>query len=130
MTRGARESTAWLALRGLDALHVPAWYVHVTLHGIPAGTLDLEVFPHEWCYAFELAGCTSTLRVTDIEFVHGRDDHNLLGEAPSLDRFLDFVARLEQRHAVRFDRTTALVHSNLTRAAPIVRAWLNSKAAR
>lgn len=66
----------------------------------------------------------SSIRVTDVQFVHGLDDHHMLKDLPDLTKIDDLLALLERRYDVAFHRTRATVRSNLVRATAIVRPWL------
>lgn len=127
-TIGARESVAWLENRGLDARNTPQWYVEVTLVAPDAGRdvrFELNIYPEEWGYILRVDSRVSSIRITDIAFVHGRDDHQLLPMTPELARVGDLIAAIETRKIVAFRRRQAEVRSNLTRATSVVRTWLN-----
>ena len=128
-TLGARASDRWLRERGFDASPNPRWYVEITLHPqeiAEDATFELNLYPEEWGYMFRRGAQVSSIRITDVPFVHGRDEHRLLGSTPPLEEIGTLIALLEKRHAITFQRTQASVRSNLTRAASIVRAWLNT----
>ncbi len=124
-TLGAQASAAWLEARGLASGRVPHWYVEVELRCEDPGTVvDINVYPEEWGYVVRHAGRVSSVRITDVPFVHGRDEHRLLGTTPTLDRIGELLGNLEIRFDVSFERARATVRSNLPRAIPIVRLWL------
>lgn len=126
-TMGARASAAWLEDRGLDARNTPRWYVEVTLIASDTASdvsFELNIYPEEWGYILRAGSRVSSIRVTDIAFVHGKDDHQLLSITPALANIGELITLIEMRKAVAFHRTQALVRSNLTRATSVVRAWL------
>lgn len=127
-TMGARASAAWLEDRGLDTRQTTQWYVEITL--IAPDTdydvgFELNIYPEEWGYILRAGSRVSSIRITDIPFVHGRDDHQLLSVTPELANIGRLVTFIETRKAVVFHRTQAHVRSNLARATSVVRAWLN-----
>lgn len=122
-TPGALSSAAWLQERGLDASRTPNWYVEITLLSA-GGRVELNIYPEEWGYIVRVDGRVSSIRSTDVRFVHGRDEHALLAHTPELSGFGVLLRLVEERHATAFSRTSAVVHSNLVRASGIVRSWL------
>lgn len=122
-TPGALSSAAWLQERGLDATRTANWYVEITLLAA-GGRIELNIYPEEWGYIVRVAGKVSSIRATDVAFVHGRDEHQLLAHTPELNAFGTLLRRVEDHHATQFSRTSAVVHSNLVRASGIVRSWL------
>jgi hypothetical protein len=128
-TMGARATAAWLEERGLDPHNTPRWYVEVTLEALDAARdvrFELNIYPEEWGYILRVGPRVSSIRITDVAFVHGKDDHQLLSLTPELAKIGDLIALIETRRMVAFRRTRATVRSNLTRAASVVRAWLNT----
>jgi hypothetical protein len=123
-TLGADAADRWLTVLGLQA--VPRWYIEIVLPGGDDTRLDLNVYAEEWGYVFQHAGRTSWIRVTDIAFVHGRDEHGLLATTPDLLDMHALIAKLEAAHGVRFARATAIVHSNVPGATERVRSWLEN----
>jgi len=87
---------------------------------------QLDVYAEEWGFQFRHEGRASWIRVTDVPFVHGQDEHGLLRRTPRLRDIALFVAELEREYAVRFDRESARVHSNIPGAATIVKSWIAS----
>ncbi len=71
-------------------------------------------------------GLVSWIRVTDIRFVHGRDDHMLLAETPTLREIGRLMRSLEQRHQVHLPRETATVRTSLPDADSRLREWATS----
>lgn len=122
---GARAAAAWTAQLGLDVNGTPHWYVEIGLPTDTADTqLDLNIYPEEWGIVFRRGNRVSSIRVTDVAFVHGKDDHGLLTGFPELARFDELLATLERRYDLVFQRTQPAVRSNLRRAVAGVRAWL------
>jgi hypothetical protein len=126
---GALASKAWLDARGLDAQARAAWYVEVQIYtDVPSARFELNLYPEEWGFVFRLQTRLSSIRITDLAFVHGADDMKLLGRTPSLDGLSELIAALETEHAVRFDCARAVVRTNLEegRTTAAVRSWLTT----
>jgi hypothetical protein len=122
-TTGAAASAAWLAARGLQL--APHWYVEVNLPSADgSAVLDLNIYPEEWGFVFRHATRVSSIRVTDIPFVHGKDDFGLLAHTPPLEQIHDLLGRLEQRFDMTFQSARATVRTNLEKATASSRAWL------
>ncbi len=121
-------TTQWIEQCGLATLNTPSWYVEVSISTAREDTrCELNVYPDEWGVIFRRGIRVSSVRVTDVAFVHGRDDDNLLRVFPSLDRVRNLITLLEHRFDLAFDRAGSAVHSNLTRASAIIRGWLLEK---
>ena len=121
---GALASAAWLLDRGI----VPdqeRWFVEVELAGGDT-RLVLEVYSEEWGFQLHHLGQASWIRVTDVAFVHGRDDHGMLARIPRLREIGLFVRELERRFRVRFDRDAARVRTSIPDAEPVLRAWIGA----
>ena len=124
-TIGALAAHAWLAQRGLDASQTPHWFVEISIPSdVPDTRFELNVYPEEWGFIFRRGVRVSSIRVTDVAFVHGFDDYRLLAETPALEDIAVLLSTLDERYTITFDRTRASVRSNLTRAAAVVRPWL------
>jgi hypothetical protein len=89
-----------------------------------ATRFHLDIYSEEWGHYFCHGGRSSWIRVTDLAFVHGRDEHHLLGVTPSLRDVGQLLRHLEQKHAIRFRRDLALIRTNLAGAEPKIRQWL------
>jgi hypothetical protein len=127
-TVGALASGAWLEQRGLDASRVPHWYVEITIGtDSPDTRLEVNIYPEEWGFVFRRGQRVSSIRITDVAFVHGVDEHRLLAETPSLERICDLLATLERRHAMTFLRDRPSVRSNLVRATSVIRPWMEQR---
>jgi len=134
---GALAARGWLAARGVCEPATTRWHVKIVLDVIdkPARAqfdprvdtrFRIEVFSVEWAFLFCHSGRASSIRVTDIAFVHGRDDFLLLDATPSLKELGMLLRSVEQQHGVRFRRRCALVETSLPdREAPI-RKWVES----
>lgn len=133
---GASAAHSWLESLGL---HPPPgalrWHAEISLDVIdgPARAefdehvdtrFHIDLYSEEWGFFFCHAGRVSWIRVTDIPFVHGRDDHQLLTQTPSLAAIGELIRRLETKHGVRFNRQHAIIRTNIAAAEPIVRRWL------
>ena len=124
---GALAAAAWLADRGITPEH-ERWFVEVDLRG--AGTLAegtrflLEVYAGEWGLQLHHRERTSWIRVTDVAFVHGRDDWNLLGARPRLREIGLFIRDLERRFGIELDRQSAAIRTNIPKADEAVRVWV------
>lgn len=129
---GPLATALWLVSRGL----VPdreRWYVQVTIGTAePVGNeseatlLRVELFSEEWGFWFGHLGKVSWIRVTDMPFVHGRDEHELLGETPALKNIGALVRALELRFGIRFVRHSGLIRTSLSGADAAIREWLAS----
>jgi hypothetical protein len=86
----------------------------------------LEIYSEEWGVFFCHKGRASWIRVTDIPFVHGRDDFHLLQAVPALNDIASLLRSIEQEHAIAFKREHALIRTNLPAAEPVVRAWIRT----
>jgi hypothetical protein len=131
---GARAADAWLRAREL--VYPRDWHVEIFLdvvkrrarekHDGDASRLHISVYPDEWGVYFAHDGKASWIRVTDVPFVHGRDDFALLGAKPSLAKIGALVRRLERKHHVQFQREHALVRTNLPRSRAAIGRWLDA----
>ena len=120
-TPGAEAADHWLRALGLPV--EPRWYVETS---IPAGDsrFDLNVYAEEWGFAFHHAGRGSWIRVTDVPFVHGRDDFGLLARVPDLLAIHGLIAELERANAIVFQRDAANVRSSVRDVEGVIRDWL------
>jgi hypothetical protein len=119
---GPIATAAWLVERELFPSE-PHWFVEVVL---TAGDsrLRLELYAEEWGFLFSHDGRTSWIRVTDVPFVHGHDDHKLLHRTPPLKGIGKLVRHIEQQHGLAFSRTRAAVRTNVRGGERPVRAWI------
>jgi hypothetical protein len=122
---GPIASAAWLAARELYPKD-PKWFVEIGLVTDGDTRLDLEIYAEEWGFRFLHAGRMSWIRVTDVPFVHGRDDYQLLRTTPPLRAIGDLVRALEQRHGVEFDRTRAALRTTIADSDDVIRQWISA----
>lgn len=126
---GPLASAAWLVERGLTPREAK-WFVEIELAAsgnsdrLRTGKLLLEVYAEEWGYQFEHDGRISWIRVTDVPFVHGRDEHGLLAKTPRLEQISVLVREIEQRHGLVFERQHAVVRSNVPDEDGVIATWI------
>ena len=134
-TAGAVAAGEWLRGVGATPPTMQRWHVEIALdvvNGRPPSEFDettatrfhLDIYAEEWGVFFCHAGRASWIRVTDIAFVHGRDDFKLLGVTPPLKDIGMLLRRMEQTHQVRFQRAHAWVRTNLANVEPAIRSWV------
>lgn len=110
---GALSAAAWCVARDIIP-HVAAWNVEIRLENATGDArFSVEIFNDEWGYQFHCGDRTSWIRVTDIAFVHGRDDFELLRRTPRLENLGVLVRAFEAEHEVAFDRARSVVRSTL-----------------
>jgi hypothetical protein len=120
-TLGADAAARWLIALGLAP--VPRWFVEIAI-GRDEPRFSLAIYAEEWGYSFHHAGRASWIRVTDIAFVHGRDDFALLTDTGELDTIGGLIPRLEVEHDIKLPRSGAEIRTNLEGATDAIRAWL------
>jgi hypothetical protein len=86
----------------------------------------VDIYAEEWGFFFCHGGRTSWIRITDIPFVHGRDEFGLLAQAPRLADIGALLRGLENQHHLAFHRKHALVRTNIAGAEPGVRRWVET----
>jgi len=134
---GTAAAGRWLADRGLDATSLKRWHVEVSLAATDAPaslTFDdrvdtrfhVDIYSEEWGFFFCHGGRASWVRITDIAFVHGRDDFGLLSRAPALIDIGQLLRALEKQHAMSFRRHLALIRTNIPGSEPGIRRWVES----
>jgi hypothetical protein len=134
---GAVAAATWLRTRGLTAPTMQRWHVEIALgvlHRRPPTDFDdttatrfhIDIYMEEWGVYFCHAGRASWIRVTDIAFVHGRDDFQLLGCTPPLKEVGTLLRRVEQAHGLCFERQHAAIRTNLMNIEPAIRSWIAS----
>lgn len=124
LTLGSATAGQWLAARDLQP--EPRWFVEIVLADGIGSRFEINLYAEEWGFAFHHAGRASWIRVTDIAFVHGRDDYALLAEATTPEDARSVIETLEQAHAIRLPRDAAAIRTNLAAAEPAIRAWLEA----
>jgi hypothetical protein len=134
-TAGKLAARAWLdSLALTPPTH---WYVEVMMStgaALPTLAFDrdsetrfrLEVFSEEWGVYFCHRGAVSWIRVTDLPFVHGRDDFGLAPIMPPLKNVGRLVRAIETVHGLCFDRDRALVRSNVPHAESTLAPWIRA----
>lgn len=122
LTLGGDAAQRWLDTLALSA--VPGWHAEISVLAGGDTRFDLHVYAEGWSYAFHHGGRTSWIRVGDVPFIDGRDDHRLLARTPDLLGISPLLADLEIDHGVAFQRATASVRTNIARATEAVREWL------
>jgi hypothetical protein len=113
----------WYVAIGLDITDEPA---QATFDESADSRFHIEIYSEEWGFFFCHAGRASWIRITDLAFVHMRDDYGLLAAAPALPEIGSLLRRLESEHGLQFRRELAYVHTNLINAEPSIRAWVQS----
>jgi hypothetical protein len=121
-TSGARASARWLDALGLDA--VPRWYASLGLAGTNDSHFELGIYAEEWGFEFRRGSRASWIRITDVAFIHGRDDFDLLPETPDLVAIGQLIAKLEQRCEIELHRASATIRTNLPGSVAVIREWL------
>ncbi len=122
---GPLASAAWLISRDLTPSH-PRWFVEVAFHPGSATSFKIEIYSEEWGFVFSHAARESWIRVTDVPFVHGRDDHRLLRMTPRLSDLGALIRSLEERYEIGLSREHAQIATNLVDAEPNIRDWVKS----
>ena len=120
---GALAAAAWLAARGLFPTD-PNWFVRIS---VDAGEtrFSIEIFAQEWGYAFRHGERASWIRVTDIPFVHGRDDFSLLDRTPRLESIGSLMRIVEHDHGIELDRAHPRIESSFG-GEDVIAAWVRS----
>ena len=133
-TEGRVAAAAWLSQRRIAAPG-PRWHVEIQLdvrdEPAPAdfsttqdSRFHIEIYAEEWGFFFCHAGRASWIRITDVPFVHVRDDHKLLPATPKLPELGTLLRRLEGSHALSFRRDHARIRTTLDRRSPTIRRWI------
>lgn len=136
-TAGVLAARAWLAARGVTATGLLRWHAEILLDVVDQSAREafdervdtrfrIDIYSEEWGFFFCHGGRASWIRITDIPFVHGRDDFHLLAVTPALREFGGLVRSIEHQHAIRFRRRNALVHTNIPAAESPIRRWVES----
>ena len=132
---GKRAAQAWLGARALFAPVLVPWHVEISL-----GTRDvppeptcnedrdtrfrIEVYSEEWGVFLCHRGRASWIRVTEVAFVHRRDDFGLLPLMPQLRDVGVLLHRIESEHRLQFRRDRALIRSNVPKALAAAQQWV------
>jgi hypothetical protein len=132
---GALAASQWVRDRQIPTASGQRWHIEIALDvgdATPSVDYDeksatrfhLDIYSEEWGHYFCHAGRSSWIRVTDLAFVHGKDDHHLLGLTPSLRDVGQLIRHLEHKYAIRFRRDLALIRTNLANAEHAIRQWV------
>jgi len=132
---GALAASSWLRRRGIPTTLATRWHVEIAMDTSDgpaqpeyderrASRFHVDIYSEEWGVYFCHGGRASWIRVTDIPFVHVRDDFALLGVTPALKDVGGLLRLVENRNVIRFQRHLALVRTNLVGAEPAIRRWL------
>ena len=122
---GPIASAAWLTARELYPKE-PRWHCVIAMDARLGSSLELEIFAEEWGFRFTHDGKESWIRVTDVPFVHGRDDHELLSKIPPLRDIGTLVRTLERRYRLRFLRRRAAIRTSIAHGDRAIRRWIES----
>lgn len=136
-TAGMLAARAWFHARALSTPGLLRWHAEILLDVVDQPAREkfdertdtrfrVEIYSEEWGFLFCHAGQASWIRVTDIPFVHGRDDFRLLSLTPALKDIGVLLRSLEQRHRIQFRRRNAVVSTNIPHAEPPIRRWVES----
>ncbi len=132
---GALATGSWLSARGLLVPPRTPWAVSIALDVInwPAPTSFTEatdtrfhvaISSTEWGFYFCHGGRASWIRITDVPFVHERDDHALLLRVPPLRALGRLVRALEATYYVRFRREHAAIRSTIAGTEAAIWEWV------
>ena len=118
---GPLATAAWLLARGLVPDHRD-WAVEIAFHAA-AARFAIEILPEEWGFTVHLGDRMSWIRVTDIAFVHGRDDFELLRATSSLEGLGRVSKLIERRVGHVFGRDDIEIRTTIDDSEPVIRAW-------
>jgi hypothetical protein len=134
---GALASQAWLTARGLQPPIGAAWDIAIALEVFDrpaspsltnpaASRFHLAISSTEWGFLFCHRGRISWIRVTDVPYVHDRDEHALLRRVPALRDVGTLIRTIERTSAIHFRRNHASVCTSLDGAEPAIRTWITA----
>lgn len=121
-TLGAEAADRWRLALGFPT--VPHWFAEIAIEDEGGSRFELHVYGEEWGFAFSHAGRTSWIRVTDVPFVHGRDEYALLPKTPDLLAIHMLLVQLESDHKLAFRLEAAGVRTNVPDCEDLIRNWL------
>ena len=132
---GALAASSWLSGRALGVAPYARWEVSIALDVIDEkasarfqDTSDtrfhIAISSNEWGFFFCHHSRISWIRVTDVPFVHERDDYALLPSVPPLRDLGKLVQLLEERYRFRFRREHAAIRSTIPDAEENIRIWV------
>jgi hypothetical protein len=122
---GPLAAATWLIARDLVP-HPPKWFVTITFPARDGSKFDLEILSEEWGFRFERQSRVSWIRVTDIAFSHGQDEHQLLPHTPPLKNVGALLRSLEKAHGVKFELDAPIIRTNLDGAEHAIVEWIRS----
>ena len=122
LTTGSLATAAWCLARGLFPAE-RTWFAEIELFA-GVSRFAIEIFAEEWGYSLRHAGRVSWIRVTEIPFVHGQDELELLRETSSFSTIGRVLRGVEKRFELAFAREAAIVHTNIAGGEPAIRAWV------
>lgn len=122
---GKLAGDAWLLARCLRAPG-PSWQVEVSLDDPRLGSrFDVHIGGDEWGFRFSHVTLESWVRVSDVPFVHSRDDFALLTAVPPLRDLGTLLRQLERLYGLRFQRQGATIATSIPGSEPAIRSWLH-----
>jgi hypothetical protein len=121
---GPLATAAWCLARNL--FPPDRWRVECSLQADDGSRFEIEIYAEEWGFAFHHGGRVSWIRVTDIPFVHGRDEFDLLREVSGLRDLGKILRLVEHRCQITFSREAAAVRTDIAHAESTIREWLES----
>ena len=119
---GPLATAAWCLARGLFPKD-RNWFVEIELRA-DTTRFTIEIYDAEWGFAVHHGDRTSWIRVTDIPFIHGRDDLGLLRETSSLKNIGQVIRAVEALTSTTLPRDTSAVRTNIADADPAIRSWV------
>jgi hypothetical protein len=134
-TAGALAAATWVRGRGTLPPGTTRWHVETALDVVNARApseydeatatrFHIDIYTEEWGFFFCHGGRSSWIRVTDVAFVHGRDDYSLFEWTPPLRDIGTLLRRIEREYRIKFQRQHALIKTNVPALEPAIREWL------
>lgn len=132
---GALATSSWLSARGLIVPPRTPWQVSIALDVVDerapasfseatATRFHVAIGSTEWGFYFCHGGRSSWIRVTEVPFIHERDDFALRVKVPPLRALGGLVRHLEQTYLVRFRREHAAIRSTIAGSEPAIWEWV------
>ncbi|MGN6109899.1 MAG: hypothetical protein ACTHU0_32630 [Kofleriaceae bacterium] len=132
---GALAAAAWLSARGLLAPPSARWEISIALDALDraaatafdptsATRFHVAITSTEWGFYLCHGSHSSWIRVTDVPFVHERDDFRLLRHVPPLRDLGSLLQLIEDPLDVAFRRNHASIRSSIPGAEPTIRLWV------
>jgi hypothetical protein len=136
-TAGMLATRGWLTARGLPPSQTPLWHAEIVLDIADQFAREqfdervdtrcrIEIYADEWGVQLCHGGRSSKIRVTDVAFVEGRDDFQLIDSLPPLRDLGQLLRKVEARNDIQFRRRNAAIQTNLLTADAAIRAWIES----